>query len=229
MRTLAIGDIHGHLRALDALLNSVGPKPDDRIVFLGDYVDKGPDVKGLLDRMVQLRERPNVVFLRGNHDEMLVHAYRNPPEFSVWECLAGENALASYGGGDLREVIGKIPSEHWSFLEETCRDYFETPEHIFVHAGIRAHVAPAEEDRERLLWTSLLTAASHHSGRTVICGHSSQRSGHIADLGHTICLDTGITSGGRLTCLDVETLEFWQSTATGECFSGRLLSADRHG
>ena len=134
---------------------------------------------------------------------------------------------ASYGDGSLRDVIGSVPLHHIRFIEENCRDYFETPEHIFVHGGIRPHIDPAEEDRGRLQWTSLSLAEAHHSGRMVICGHSSQRSGKIADLGHTLCLDTGITSGGWLSCVNLETFEFWQTTAAGVCSSGKLREALR--
>lgn len=213
-RLLAIGDIHGHLNALDALLNVVRPSPGDQIVFLGDYVDKGPDVKGVINRLIKFGESHNAVFLRGNHDQMLIDAHHDPDKVAIVETLAGKDALASYGNGDLRSTLDRVPANHWKFLGET-RDYFETPDYIFVHGGIRAGIDPANEEQERLFWTTLSLAAPHYSGRTVICGHTSQRSGEIVDLGHTICIDTGITRNQWLTCLDVGALTFSQASAEG--------------
>jgi serine/threonine protein phosphatase 1 len=224
MRTLAIGDIHGHVVALDALLAAVDPREEDLVIFMGDYVDKGPDVKGVIDRLLDFSETHHAVFLRGNHDQMMIDARHNPANQAVWACLGGERPLASYGPGDLQHTKLLVPEAHWDFLENRCRDYFETEEFIFVHGGIRADMEPAQEEKERLLWTTLAHAEPHDSARTVICGHTSQKDGHITDLGHTICIDTAISKGAWLTCLCVETFEFWQANALGECRSGRLRS-----
>ena len=221
MRLLAIGDIHGYLQALDALLDSVKPQGTDQFIFLGDYVDKGPDVRGVIDRLIDFAKQHHVIFLRGNHDQMLIDAYRDPEKLSVFECLGGENPLSSYGEGGTPSLLSRIPESHWEFLEGS-RDYFETAEFIFVHGGIRPEIDPVDEDRERLQWTTLSLAAPHRSGRTVICGHSSQQSGLIADLGHTICVDTGIARGKWVTCLDVRTFAYWQSDAEGKCRDGVL-------
>jgi serine/threonine protein phosphatase 1 len=222
MRTFAIGDIHGYLEPLRALIDSVSPARDDLLVFLGDYVDKGPDVKGALDYLIELSKSHNAIFLRGNHDQMMIDAHCDPAKITIWECLGGRNPLSSYGHGDLKTQLQTVPPEHWEFLQATCRDYFETPEFIFVHGGIRNTVAPAEEERERLQWMTLGTAEPHLSQRTVICGHSAQRSGQIVNLGHTICADTGITHGGWLTCLALDTFDFWQVNADGERRGGVL-------
>lgn len=224
MQVLAIGDIHGHLRALDILLHAVAPGSGDQLVFLGDYVDKGPDVKGVLDRLIALNEKHKCVFLRGNHDELMLAAHMDAAQFAPWWRLAGESPLAGYVPGTLREVFDKIAAEHWHFRSHICGNYFETPEYIFVHGGIRPDLPPGRESRERLLWMTLSQAEAHHSGKRVICGHSAQSSGEIADLGHTICIDTGITHDGWLSCLDIGSLEYWQSAANGACRRGPLRS-----
>ena len=108
------------------------------------------------------------------------------------------------------------------FIEERCRNFHETDSFIFAHAGIRPHISPSEEDIERLQWTTLASAASHLSGRTVVCGHSSQETGRIADLGHTICIDTGITKGKYLTCLDLADFSYVQASADGVILKGRV-------
>ena len=188
MRTFVVGDIHGYQQALRTLLDQLAPHTDDLLIFMGDYVDKGPDVKGVIDDLLALSKTHTAIFLRGNHDQMLIDAYRDPAKFSIWQCLAGKDPLASYASGSTPGQLQMVPAEHWAFLETTCRNYFETAEFIFVHGGLRPEVAPTHEDPERLQWTTLLDAAPHTSGRTVICGHSAQRNGQIADLEHTIAV-----------------------------------------
>jgi serine/threonine protein phosphatase 1 len=222
VRTLAIGDIHGHLAALDALLVAVQPQPTDQFIFLGDYVDKGPNVRGVIDRLIAFGASHRAIFLCGNHDHMMIEARRDPVQIAVWQCLGGESPLASYSPSNLALAMEAVPAAHWDFLENQCRDYFETPRHIFVHGGIRASIEPHLEEKERLYWTTLGFAEPHSSGRTVVCGHTAQTTGHIADLGHTLCIDTAISKGGWLTCLDVDSFRFWQSNAQGLTRSGNL-------
>ena len=76
MRILAIGDIHGCSRAFDTLIDAVSPEPDDQIITLGDYVDRGPDSRGVLDRLVALHDGGRLIALRGNHDAMMLEARR---------------------------------------------------------------------------------------------------------------------------------------------------------
>lgn len=224
MRLLAIGDVHGYTGALEALLDEIRPCSSDKLIFLGDYVDKGPDVAGTLDLVSKLSQDHDWIFLRGNHDQMMLDAYRHPSALAVWECLAGAGPLTSYGGGSTKELLRAIPRAHIDFLENRCRDYYETDLFIFVHGGIRPLISPADEELEHLQWTVLSSAAAHLSGRTVICGHSSQASGKIADLGHTICVDTGITKGGYLSCLDLSDFSYTQASVNGKIMKGVLRS-----
>jgi len=225
MKTFVIGDIHGHIRALEALLDAVPVTQDDLLIFLGDYVDKGPDPKAVLDHLVNLSSRPNTVFLRGNHDQMLLDAHLDPVKYSIWESLAGDAPLASYGAGESSELIQQIPESQWHFLAHTCVDFHEDDRFIFVHAGIRPHLSPQEEDADHLQWLTLSSAQPHLSHRTVICGHSAQVSGQIADYGHTICVDTGISKGGFLTCLELGSFHYWQASPEGSIRESVL----RHG
>src|SRR5262245_28572160 len=97
-RLLAIGDLHGFTRACDALLEAMKLQPGDQLILMGDYVDKGPDPKGLLDRLILLAEqRPDTIFLRGNHDQLMIDAFRDPAKIPIWESIAGNRPLASYG------------------------------------------------------------------------------------------------------------------------------------
>ena len=126
MRLLAIGDIHGHRMAFEALLEEVRPTSADKVVFLGDYVDKGPDVAGTLDLLCELGEQNDWVFLRGNHDQLMIDAIRDPATLEVWECLSGGAPLVSYGPGLLKDQLLRVPGKHVRFLEERCRDFYET-------------------------------------------------------------------------------------------------------
>lgn len=226
MRLLAIGDIHGYLGALKALLSEVNPTPGDRVVFLGDYVNKGPSVSGTLDLLSDLGIHREWIFLRGNHDQMMLDAYRDIDAIDVWEYLSGGNPLASYGRGSTVDLMTRVPSAHWNFLEHRCRDFFETESYLFVHGGIRSSLEPCEEEVERLQSMVLSDAAPHQSNRVVVCGHSSQGSGKIADLGHTICIDTGITRGQFLTCLDLGDFSYTQAAENGEIRKGQLRGVD---
>src|SRR5262245_4704597 len=96
MRTLAIGDIHGCLRALDGILDEVAPQADDLVITLGDYIDRGPDSKGVLDRVLELSQRCRCVHLRGNHEVMMLAARESDRHFWEWLSCGGKQALASY-------------------------------------------------------------------------------------------------------------------------------------
>lgn len=225
MRILAIGDIHGCSGILDDLLRAVRPLPTDHLVFLGDYVDRGPDSRGVLDRLISLREELNVVCLRGNHELMMTRARRDKSEFKMWYAVGGMQALASYGKSPGRMgTIDDVPAAHWKFLEGDCVDYFESEQHIFAHAGVEPGSPMDEQDEGHLFWEFLDhdSPPRHVSGKTVICGHTSQRSGEILDCESTICIDTFAYGGGWLTCLDVDSRKYWQANLLGKVRTGNL-------
>ena len=116
MARYAIGDIHGFAEPLRVLLEQVELTQEDTLVFLGDYVDKGPDVAGVLEQLVCLSGRANTIFLRGNHDQLFLNAYQNLDAVSVWECLAGvirnrcNNCKSSNTNNNIiNNYIGKMP------------------------------------------------------------------------------------------------------------------------
>lgn len=219
MPTYAIGDIHGCLGALQRLLGLVRPTRADTVVLLGDYVNRGPDTRGVLDRMLYLQNETNVIALRGNHDTAMIAARTSEEERSGWLRIGGTATVASYPG----KSLDGVPAEHWSFLETTCRDWYETAAHIFVHATVDPKLAMDKQSPDDLYWNRLdERARPHHSGKTVVCGHTSQRSGVPLDLRHTICIDTGCVYGLWLTGLDVDTGEYWQVDNDGRSRSGRL-------
>jgi serine/threonine protein phosphatase 1 len=213
-RTIAIGDIHGCLKALDAILGSIDPQPDDMIVTLGDYVDRGPDSRGVVDRLIALADQCSLVPILGNHDDVLLQA-RYQGHLSSFLSMGGLSTLASYGASSPPDLT-LIPDEHYAFLE-TCVDFFETETHIFLHATYLPHLPMSQQPGLALRWESLRDCIPdpHHSGKTVIVGHTSQKSGEILDLGHIKCIDTRCYGGGWLTALDVHAGWLWQADQDG--------------
>jgi serine/threonine protein phosphatase 1 len=169
-RTIAVGDIHGCAAALAALLEAVRPGPDDTLVTLGDYIDRGPDSKAVLDRLIALAAECRLVPLLGNHEEMLLAAVRDPAALRGWLACGGVAALRSYGwvpGGPRRGLADWIPEAHWQFLAG-CHASHETDTHLFVHAGYVADLPLEKQPGEALRWrvTDPATARPHCSGKT---------------------------------------------------------------
>jgi serine/threonine protein phosphatase 1 len=229
MRTLAIGDIHGCLRALDLLLEIVQPQPDDVVVTLGDYVDRGPDSSGVLDRLIDLQSRCKYIALKGNHDIMMLKARDDPEEFKHWLSYGGRETLQSYGADPSWGGFAKsIPQPHWRFIAETCVAYHEIDAHFFVHANVYADAPLAEQPDYMLFWEKLeaFDHRPHESGKTMICGHSVQRSGLPLVIKRAVCIDTWVYGDGWLTCLDVGSNKYWQANQRGQTRTDTLEDAD---
>jgi calcineurin-like phosphoesterase family protein len=225
MRTFAIGDIHGCLRALQALLAEVNPQHDDCVVTLGDYIDRGPDSKGVLDAVLSLGKRCRHVPLKGNHDLMMLSAREDRDHFSDWLLNGGDQTLASYKiKADWKSFAEAIPAAHWRYLESDCLPYYETERHLFVHANLYADVPLDEQPDFMLFWEKLVPDSwrPHESGKTMICGHTAQRSGRPLALEHAVCIDTCVYRTGWLTCMDVDSDVYWQANESGETRMDRL-------
>ena len=214
-RTIAIGDIHGCSAALRTLIEVIVPTADDMIVTLGDYVDRGPDSRGVFDCLIELAGRCTLVPIMGNHDDMLLQAI-DGHHVSTLLAFGGTATLASYGGS-APEDLRLIPDDHVRFLRG-CVDYLETDSYIFVHGSYIPNLAMSDQPELALRWESLRddVPAPHFSGKTVIAGHTSQHSGEILDLGHIKCIDTRCYGGGWLTALDVQTGQVWQANRDGQ-------------
>lgn len=210
MRTIAIGDIHGCSTALIGLLQAIDPRPTDTLVFLGDYIDRGPDSRGVIEICMAARQRCHTIFLLGNHEIMLLGALRGLPQ-DHWLASGGRQTLTSFGG----RLEGISPA-HRQFLQE-CVHYYETATHIFVHANIRADLPMRKQDESSLFWDHLSDRIPepHFSGKHVILGHTPQPNGNIGWYGHFTAIDTGCFAGGWLSAIDVGSLEIWQVSRQG--------------
>lgn len=174
MGLVAIGDLHGCALTLEVLLDRLELRDDDHLVFVGDYIDRGPDSKGVIDRLLELRQRFQCTFLRGNHEALFL-GYLDQGEFDIWSYNGGTTTLDSYA------VQGQgfvIPPEHIRFVRETGM-YLETDEFLFVHAGLKpdrsvaANLADDDEmvflwEREHLRYDD----ADLPWEKTVVCGHT---------------------------------------------------------
>ncbi len=212
-RTLAIGDIHGCAEALDAVLAAMAPQRDDLLVLLGDYVDRGPDSRRVVERILRLSDQCQLVTLLGNHEMMLLAALEDRLLLPVWrDTCGGAATMASYGGN-----LSDLPADHLAFIEN-CPLYFETDRYVFVHANYEPERPLEQQPSDRLLWTHLSDPlpAPHCSGKMVIVGHTPQISGEYLDAGHLLCLDTHCYGGGWLTGLDLDARIAWQADQRGQ-------------
>lgn len=221
-RLIAIGDIHGCVDALEALLEALQLGQNDALITLGDYVDRGPDSRQVLDLLIELYDAKRVIPLRGNHELMMMRARDSQADERFWRNYGGDEALASYATKERPGRLSDVPQRHWQFMATDCCDYVQTEDHIFVHAGVNKVLPLDEQIEEDLFWQLLADRGPHCSGKTVICGHTTQHSGMPRNLGHTICIDTGAYCGGWLTALDVRSLDYWQTTEFNEFRSGTL-------
>ncbi|MEE9603008.1 MAG: metallophosphoesterase family protein [Thermoguttaceae bacterium] len=213
-RLIAIGDPHGCIAALETLLGEIRPRPLDTIVGLGDYIDRGPDSRAVVERMMSLAGQCRLVPLMGNHEEMMLAIRDGKLEHMLgsWLSYGGAATLASYDCSHPRD----IPQRHADFLR-SCRLWHEAQRYIFMHAGYLADMPLEEQTPGELVWVSLRNSrpGPHCSGKTAIVGHTAQRDGVILDLGHLKCIDTCCYGEGWLTAMDVETGRVWQADKTG--------------
>lgn len=212
-RLIAIGDVHGCVHALDALLDAIDPAPADRLVFLGDLIDQGRDSRDVIERLLALQECCRVALIQGNHEEMMFAARDSQQALRYWENCGGVATLNSYRfGGRLQD----IPSRHWALLER-CRPYYETDRAIFTHANYLPDQPMDRQPDHQLRWALFEPAEMrpHCSGKTVFVGHTEQGDSEIVDLGFVVCIDTACWRYGWLTAIDVDTRHVWQASRWG--------------
>ena len=224
MRTLAIGDIHGYLSSLEHLINSLNVQPDDRVIFLGDYVDRGPASAGVLDFLLQFKmQYPNTICLRGNHEILMADAFMGMNEYKMWYSVGGAQTLESYRTPEIKlPHITHIPEEHYHFITQQLIDVYETETEIFVHANLEADVPLEAQAEIFLFWEFLRGPVTHISGKRMICGHTNQKSGKPLAFPSTVCIDTSVYTTGWLTCLHVEENKYYQANVTGQLRSDYL-------
>ena len=215
----AIGDIHGCLEPLRELLAQLRVGPQDELVFLGDYIDRGPDSKGVLDYLVAER-KPNWHLLRGNHEQMLLNCLGqpNPVAASNWLLNGGHQTLQSHmpkekhdeirGEGVRELLLPYLPQSHVELLNALPLTY-ETPEYFFCHAGINLDKPLSAQEADDLLWIRRkFLDDPRPTPKLVVHGHTPVEK---VDLSRDrINLDTGCVYGGFLTALSLPDKKIYQ-------------------
>jgi len=226
--TYVIGDVHGRSRLLDQLLRDVPWNiQTDKIVFLGDLIDRGNDAPGVIDRVMEIQAAsPNVVVLRGNHEQMLLDCLDyGDPQWLIPE-NGGIATLASYGItlSELNE-IGEIdiPARHIDFIRN-LPFYHEDEQAIYVHAGLVPGRHPSETDPTILMWSRDRTFYTGYDEKLCFFGHTPtqflpregrKRRFGIYVRGGCIGMDTSGDEQSPLSCIKVETFTLYQAYPTG--------------
>jgi serine/threonine protein phosphatase 1 len=226
MRLYAIGDVHGRDDLLGEIHEKIAddratrPPADIRIIHLGDYVDRGPDTAAVIERLVQLKKsEPNALFLRGNHEELLLEFLADPAAGGVnFVSNGGLSTLASYGIDpdrlfDRRDLVeaGKrladaMQGEHRAFID-TLRLSIRFGDFFFCHAGVRPGIPLAAQSADDLTW--IRSPFLEHDGAfeaVIVHGHTPMQAPEV--LPNRINIDTGAVFSGRRTCLALEGTAF---------------------
>jgi serine/threonine protein phosphatase 1 len=211
LRTIAIGDIHGCHHALRTLLDHLVIEAEDQLIFLGDYVDRGPESRQVIDTLLELEAKCRCVFLMGNHEQVMLSCLSGFLGIDTWQAIGGQATLDSYGG------IEHVPESHRRFLGRLV-PYYEIDTHFFVHANYEADLPLDQQPPEVLYWQHLVhrIPPPHENGKIAIVGHTPQMWGRVADLGHLVCIDTYCFGGGWLTAWEVHSRQMWQVSYRGK-------------
>jgi serine/threonine protein phosphatase 1 len=205
-RIFAVGDIHGCRSKLDQLMEKIDWRPEDKeeLVFLGDYIDRGPDSFGVVEKVLDIKTAyPELVTtLKGNHEQMFINFITGVDTLSL-----RDNGVAytmrSY------DHNSPFPVSHFKFLLD-LKLYYETQDFVFVHAGLRPGIPLERQSEDDCLWIrGEFLESDYDFGKTVVFGHTPFREPFIVP--GRAGLDTGAVFGGPLTCM--------------ELLSGRLITA----
>jgi serine/threonine protein phosphatase 1 len=242
-RLIAIGDIHGHCGMLVDLIDQLAPQGDDQLVFLGDYIDRGPQSPEVLDWLISFKQQhPQTVFLRGNHEQMLLDAVNAaerklsgnnhffddflalrgnglPSPVFYFVACGGRETLSAYCSGqhdyDPCEVLTALPQSHLEFLQQT-QFYYLRDGYMFVHAGVDPKDITGERrNNQAFLWQRKpLWKRDKNWDKIVVHGHTpvSEPYFHRSEIN----LDTGAGYGAYLTACDVLTRQSWHSAGDSD-------------
>ncbi len=206
-KTFIIGDIHGCLDLLKKLMDKIAWSQDkDRIIFLGDYIDRGEDARGVVDHILDLnRNSSRIECLKGNHEAMFLD-FLSGIEREMFLVNGGWKTLESYGSYEPRADESVIPAEHKTFYE-SLKLYVELDDYYVVHAGFKPKRAIEKQVEEDMLWIrKSFVYSGYDFGKKVIFGHTPFKDPLV--MNNKIGLDTGAVYGNKLTCFELPEKRF---------------------
>jgi serine/threonine protein phosphatase 1 len=242
VRAYAIGDVHGRadlLAQLHSRIDSdIAQNPVSRVIeiYLGDYIDRGPESRRVIDLLIARKRGRETVLLKGNHETYALQFLTDPKIFDVWRQVGGLQTLSSYGVElparahpiDCKQLAAAfsnvLPYAHVRFLSElapsfTCGDFF------FVHAGVRPGISLDRQKEDDLLWTrDEFLLFDGDFGKYVVHGHTPVQEPDVR--ANRLNIDTGAFATGRLACVAIEG-ENLQFIVVGQDGAGRSLTKDR--
>lgn len=232
--TFVIGDIHGGLKALQQVINRANVSTNDQLIFLGDYVDGWSETPAVLDFLIDLSTTYSCVFMQGNHEEMLLKWLKKEDDDELWRFHGGEVTVQAYQNIPLRTI-----EKHISFLEKLNEYHIDDKNRLFVHAGFTHLKGVAFEYFRGMLWwdRTLWETAMAVDGtlsadsirypqrlklyKEIYVGHTPViRFGASAPMNFANVwnVDTGAAFTGKLSILNVDTKEYWQSDSLPDLY-----------
>lgn len=209
----AIGDVHGRRDCLEALHEKIDTDRSQRMprktieIYVGDYVDRGPDSAGVIDLLIRRAQKCPCIFLRGNHEQMFIDVLEGAMEIAAWRDVGGLETIRSYGV-DPRRITADpllapllfreaVPATHKAFLA-ALQPMTTLAGYIFVHAGLRPGIAPERQNPLDLMWIrEEFTLSDTDFGAIVVHGHTPVSEPEC--LSNRVNLDTGAYATGRLS------------------------------
>lgn len=235
-RKIVIGDIHGALRALKQLFFIISLRPDDQLIFLGDYVDGWSQSADVIEFLVDLEKVQECIFIKGNHDAWCESWLKGEGADEDWLFHGGYSTVQSY-----RSISREEKTIHSAFFEKMRHYYVDDANRLFVHAGFSSiHVPGSEQFESSCLWDRTLwqMALAMDSQLTKVSKLNPERLllfreifiGHTPTLNYNVTvpmhacnvwnIDTGAAFYGKLSAMNIETKEYWQSDAPQQLYPG---------
>jgi serine/threonine protein phosphatase 1 len=212
-RLIAIGDIHGCCRTFQSLITAIDLKKNDRLILLGDYVDRGDQIRELIDLIIDLRDKGFLITpLKGNHEDMLIESVTDPEMFFLWKMNHGRSTLESFGVPD----AGHLDNKYLGFFR-SLPEYIAVGNILFVHAGFNDYIDDPFSDTQSMLWES--NPQYMHPllrDRIIVHGHRPKQvefvQAQIRNQSHVIPIDTGCVYGkdegyGFLSALELNSFK----------------------
>lgn len=235
-RTLAVGDIHGGLKAIQQLFEKAKVTPEDKLIFLGDYVDGWSESAGVMNYMIELSTINECIFIKGNHDVWCEEWLRTGVADRTWLFHGGQQTVNSYAN-----ATSVIKMQHLNFLEQMPFYYIDDLNRLFIHAGFTSMHGPQKEFHnsnfswDRTLWETALVMDKRIKKDSIFFPKCLKLFNEIY-IGHTPTqyydvnipmqgcnvwnLDTGAAFYGKLSIMDIDTKQFWQSEEVHTLYPG---------